>query len=52
MDGGAGTENIGAITAAGADIVVAGSAVYGAEDVDARVKELLGRMERTEEAGI
>lgn len=52
VDGGAGTENIGAITAAGADIVVAGSAVYGAEDVDARVKELLGRMERTEEAGI
>lgn len=44
MDGGIGLANIAEVTAAGVDIVVAGSAVYGAENVDARVKELIALM--------
>ena len=44
IDGGVGTGNIGEISAAGIDIAVAGSAVYGAEDVDAAVRRLLTGM--------
>ena len=44
IDGGVGTGNIGEISAAGVDIAVAGSAVYGAEDVDAAVRRLLAGM--------
>ena len=44
IDGGVGLSNIAEVTGAGVDIAVAGSAVYGAEDVDARVKELIALM--------
>ncbi len=47
IDGGVGTANIAEISSAGADIAVAGSAVYGASDVDARVKHLLAEMNGT-----
>jgi len=40
MDGGIGPSTIGACAAAGATVLVAGSAVYGAEDPAARVGEL------------
>ncbi len=39
VDGGVGLHNAALIRNAGADILVAGSAVYGAEDIDARVRE-------------
>ncbi|MBQ4371560.1 MAG: ribulose-phosphate 3-epimerase, partial [Firmicutes bacterium] len=39
VDGGVGLQNAALIRNAGADILVAGSAVYGAEDIDARVRE-------------
>lgn len=39
VDGGVGLQNAALIKNAGADILVAGSAVYGAEDIDARVRE-------------
>ena len=42
IDGGVGLANIKDISDAGVDIFVAGSAVFGAEDVDARVKNLIG----------
>ncbi len=44
IDGGVGLGNMAEVTGAGVDIAVAGSAVYGAEDVDARVKELIALM--------
>lgn len=44
IDGGVGLANIKEISDAGVDIFVAGSAVFGAEDVDARVKNLIGLM--------
>ena len=44
IDGGVGLGNIAEVSAAGVDIAVAGSAVYGAEDVGHRVKELVARM--------
>ena len=44
IDGGVGLGNIAEVSAAGVDIAVAGSAVYGAEDVGQRVKELVARM--------
>ena len=44
IDGGVGLGNIAEVSAAGVDIAVAGSAVYGAEDVEQRVKELVARM--------
>ena len=44
IDGGGGLGNIAEVSAAGVDIAVAGSAVYGAEDVGQRVKELVARM--------
>ncbi len=39
VDGGVGLQNAALIKNTGADILVAGSAVYGAEDIDARVRE-------------
>ncbi|MDO4486925.1 MAG: ribulose-phosphate 3-epimerase [Bacillota bacterium] len=39
VDGGIKLENIRQVTDAGVDIAVAGSSVFGAEDVDARVRE-------------
>ena len=44
IDGGVGLGNIAEVSAAGVDLAVAGSAVYGAEDVGQRVKELVARM--------
>ena len=44
IDRGVGLGNIAEVSAAGVDIAVAGSAVYGAEDVGQRVKELVARM--------
>jgi len=40
LDGGAKASNVGAIAAKGAQVVVAGSAVYGADDIPAAVAEL------------
>lgn len=44
IDGGVGTGNMAEVSAAGVDIAVAGSAVYGAEDVETRVHELIALM--------
>ncbi|MBP6492522.1 MAG: ribulose-phosphate 3-epimerase [Clostridia bacterium] len=41
IDGGITLENIKMVTDAGVELVVAGSAVFGAPDIDKRVKELL-----------
>jgi ribulose-phosphate 3-epimerase len=40
VDGGVGSDNIGAIASSGADILVAGSSVFSASDITARVREL------------
>lgn len=40
IDGGIDLENIGAVVAAGAEIIVAGSAIFGASDPEQAVKEL------------
>ena len=40
VDGGVSTETIGRCAEAGADVFVAGSAVYGADDIAARIDEL------------
>jgi ribulose-phosphate 3-epimerase len=44
IDGGAGLGNVKEIVSAGVDIVVAGSAVFGAPDVEERVKEIISLM--------
>lgn len=44
IDGGIDLENIADVSNAGVDIFVAGSAVYGAEDVSSRVAELIKLM--------
>lgn len=44
IDGGVGLANIKEISEAGVDIFVAGSAVFGAQDVEARVKNLTALM--------
>ena len=44
IDGGAGLGNAKEIVSAGVDIVVAGSAVFGAPDVEERVKEFISIM--------
>ena len=41
IDGGITLENIKMVTDAGVELVVAGSSVFGAPDIKARVKELL-----------
>ena len=45
IDGGIGLENISEVSESGVDIFVAGSAVYGAENVTERVIELIKLME-------
>jgi ribulose-phosphate 3-epimerase len=44
VDGGVKADNIGAIAAAGADTFVAGSAIFGAKDYAATIRELRARM--------
>ncbi len=46
VDGGVKPENIGAIAAAGADVFVAGSAVFGTSDYRATINDLRRRAER------
>ena len=41
IDGGVKTDNIAQVRAAGTEIIVAGSAVFGAEDIPGRVRELI-----------
>lgn len=41
IDGGIGLDNVKEVMDAGVELVVAGSAVFGASDIDARVKEFL-----------
>ena len=41
IDGGVGLSNVDQVVAAGVDIIVAGSAVFGAPDISERVKEFL-----------
>ncbi|WP_312653671.1 ribulose-phosphate 3-epimerase [Aminipila sp.] len=41
IDGGIGLDNVKEVIDAGVELVVAGSAVFGAPDIDARVKEFL-----------
>ena len=41
IDGGVGLPNVEQVVAAGTDIIVAGSAVFGAPDIEKRVKEFL-----------
>lgn len=45
IDGGVNLENIAHVQAAGADIIVAGSAVFKAEDIPARVRALMSAAE-------
>lgn len=45
IDGGISLDNIREVAAAGCDIFVAGSAVFGAEDIEKRVKEFKERLE-------
>ena len=45
IDGGVNPDNIGRVSAAGTDIIVAGSAVFKAEDIPQRVRELIRRAE-------
>lgn len=47
IDGGVGPANIEEISKAGVDIFVAGSAVFGAEDVKERVRQLIRKMNGT-----
>ena len=42
VDGGVDSQTAKVCIAAGANVLVAGSAVYGAEDIPARIKELRG----------
>lgn len=44
IDGGISADNMKAVTDAGVELVVAGSAVFGAPDIEKRVKELLELM--------
>jgi ribulose-phosphate 3-epimerase len=46
IDGGINLDNFKEVTDAGVDIAVAGSAVFGADDVEARVKEFLALVDR------
>ncbi len=48
IDGGIGPENAGAAGSAGANVLVAGSAVFGAEDPVLAVKEIRRAAERNE----
>jgi ribulose-phosphate 3-epimerase len=48
VDGGIGPDNIGAVVAAGANVIVAGSAVFRAPDMAAAMEQLRGRAARPE----
>ncbi len=43
IDGGVNLDNIGRVAQAGTDIIVAGSAAFGAEDIPGRVRDLISR---------
>ena len=45
IDGGVTLENVAEVVDAGAEILVAGSAVFGASDIEARVKEFLTKLQ-------
>ena len=47
IDGGVTPDNIVQVAEAGTDIIVAGSAVFGAEDIPGRVKEMTDRLEKS-----
>lgn len=49
IDGGVNAENIRQVREAGTDIIVAGSAVFKAEDIPARVRELIRRADETQD---
>ncbi|MCR5481466.1 MAG: ribulose-phosphate 3-epimerase [Clostridia bacterium] len=44
VDGGINLDNVGTVVSAGANIIVAGSSVFGAADIDARVREFTGKL--------
>ncbi|GAB5409720.1 MAG: hypothetical protein BalsKO_20850 [Balneolaceae bacterium] len=44
VDGGVNLKNITKVAEAGADILVAGSSIFSAKDIPARVKELQGKI--------
>ncbi len=46
IDGGINMDNVREVTDAGVEIVVAGSSVFGAEDVTGRVKDFIRKVER------
>lgn len=46
VDGGIGEENVGRIVAAGATIIVAGSAIFKADDIEMKTKKILERMNK------
>lgn len=46
VDGGVGIQNIGAIAAAGADMFVAGSAIFNSEDYGATIKAMRAQLEQ------
>ncbi|MBQ9016176.1 MAG: ribulose-phosphate 3-epimerase [Firmicutes bacterium] len=48
IDGGVNLDNIGRVAQAGTDIIVAGSAAFGAEDIPQRVRDLIRRAELSE----
>ena len=45
VDGGVNLSNVEMVMDAGADVIVAGSAVFGAEDIDGRVKDFIKAFE-------
>jgi len=45
IDGGVSLKNIEKVAEAGADVLVAGSSVFKADDISARVNELMGKLE-------
>ena len=47
IDGGVGANNIKQLIQAGADVLVAGSSVFGAEDIPKRIQELQGLMDES-----
>ncbi|MBC7239624.1 MAG: ribulose-phosphate 3-epimerase, partial [Chloroflexi bacterium] len=47
VDGGIGPENVRGVVEAGADVIVAGSAVFGSADPAAAARELWARARRT-----
>jgi len=46
IDGGVTPENIGLVAEVGTDIIVAGSTIFGAEDIPGRVREMIRKMEK------